>query len=284
MAIFGPITSFVIGGILVWIATTGIDIPISTPTDVSEVVRQMGPLPTLLLWVGSTNLSLGIFNLIPGFPLDGGRVLRSILWAVTNNLRRATRWASWVGQAIAWLMIIAGISMVFGARIPFFGTGFTSGLWLAFIGWFLNNASVQSYHRVVIQDILEGVPVKSMMRLDPPTCSTDCSVSRLVDEHIMGTDDQSFPVLDGTRLMGIVTLEDVRNIPRDAWETTNVAQIMTPTNQLVVVTADEDADKALSKLTQRDVRQLPVVNNGELLGLLRRRDIIKWLQLHSDLV
>jgi predicted transcriptional regulator len=133
-----------------------------------------------------------------------------------------------------------------------------------------------------VHDILEGVPVERMMRSDPPTCLPDCSVSRLVHEHIMGTDDQAFPVLDDGRLVGLVTLEDVRKVSRDAWDTTTVSEIMTPADQLVVVAPQEDAAEALEKLTQRDVRQLPVLRDGQLVGLLRRRDIVKWLQLHAE--
>jgi Zn-dependent protease/CBS domain-containing protein len=284
MAIVGPLTSIVLGGLLVWLAGASAGPLQDTMTNPTKTVAQLGMLPTLLLWLGSINVILGIFNLIPGFPLDGGRVLRSILWAVVDNLRVATRWASVVGQAIAWLMIIGGISMAFGVQIPFFGTGFISGLWLAFIGWFLNSASVQSYQQVVVHDILEGVPVARMMRSNPPSCSADCSVSRLVHEHIMGTDDHAFPVLDNGRLLGIVTLEDVRGVSRDAWDTTTVREIMTPADQLTVVTADEDAAEALNKLTQRDVGQMPVLRNGQLVGLLRRRDIVKWLQLHAESV
>jgi Zn-dependent protease len=283
MAILGPITSLVIGGLLLWMAGLSVGPLGAAMVEPTEALGRLNPLSTLLLWLGSVNVILGIFNLIPGFPLDGGRVLRSILWAVTDNLRRATYLASLVGHGIAWLMIGSGVAMAFGIRIPFFGTGFVNGLWLAFIGWFLHSASAQSYQKIVVQDILEGVPVSRMMRPDPPTCSADCSVSRLVHEHIMKTDDQSFPVLDDGRLVGLVTLEDVRAVSRDAWDTTTVRQIMTPVDQLVVVTPDEDAADALNKLTQRDVRQLPVVRDGGLAGLLRRRDIIKWLQLESEL-
>jgi predicted transcriptional regulator len=155
---------------------------------------------------------------------------------------------------------------------------------LAFIGWFLNSASVQSYQQVVVHDILEGVPVARMMRSNPPTCSADCSVSRLVHEHIMGTDDHAFPVLDNGRLLGLVTLEDVRRVSHDAWDTTTVREIMTSADQLTVVTPDEDAAEALNKLTQRDVGQMPVLRNGQLVGLLRRRDLVKWLQLHAESV
>jgi len=283
MAILGPITSLVIGGVLLWIVGLSAGLAGNGSLNIERMLTQMSPLMTIFSWLGSVNVMVGLFNLIPGFPLDGGRVVRSILWAVTDNLRRATRWASWLGQGIAWMMIIAGITMVFGARIPVLGTGLGNGLWLSFIGWFLHTASVQSYRQVVIQDILEGVPVERMMRTDPPTCSPDCTVSNLVHEHIMKSDDQSFPVVDNGRFVGLVTLDDVRSVSRDEWETTSVRQIMTPSDQLIQVTLQEDAADALGKLARADVRQLPVVDNGSLAGLLRRRDIVKWLQLESEL-
>ena len=107
-----------------------------------------------------------------------------ILWEITGSLRRATRWATMVGQGIAWLFIIAGIAMAFGVQIPILGTGFISGLWLAFIGWFLNNAASQSYRQVVIEDVLEGIPVSRIMRADPSGVSPDISVSQLVDDSV----------------------------------------------------------------------------------------------------
>jgi Zn-dependent protease len=285
MAILGPVTSLVIGGVLLLVAGVGIS-PRALEEGVSDPsgpIGQLSPISTMFLWLGSVNLALGAFNMIPGFPLDGGRVLRSILWAITDDLRRATRWASWVGQGIAWLLIVSGVAMTFGAQIPVLGSGFANGLWLAFIGWFLNNAAVRSYQKIVIEDILEGVPVECMIRIDPPTVAPGLSISSLVHDHIMQSDDQSFPVLDADQLVGLVALEDVRAVPRDRWETTVVSEVMTPIDQLVTVTADEDAAEALRKLSQHDVRQLPVLRDGKLIGLLRRRDIVKWLQLHSEL-
>jgi Zn-dependent protease/predicted transcriptional regulator len=282
MALVGPLTSLVLGAILLLIGGSAVG-SISGMSNASQVVAQLGPLTTMVLWLGSINVTLGIFNLIPGFPLDGGRVLRSILWAISGNLRRATRWAAGVGQFIAWAMILAGIGMVFGLKIPYFGTGLVGGLWLAFIGWFLNTASTQSYRQLVVHDILDQIPVERMMRADPPTVPINSSVSELVHDHVMGKDDYGFPVLDGGRLAGIVTLDDVRKIARDNWDTLTVREIMTPVNHLFTVSPGEDAAEALDKLTQNDVRQLPVVRGGELLGLLRRRDIVKWLQLHSEM-
>lgn len=236
----------------------------------------------ILVWLGSINVMLGVFNLIPGFPLDGGRVLRSILWALTNDLRQATRWASWVGRGFGLLMTFSGISMVFGATIPFFGSGLINGLWLAFIGWYLNNASAQSYRRVVVEDILEGVPVERMMRTDPPTVSPSTGVDQLVRHHIMGSDDHSFPVVDGQEVVGIVTLEDVRSLPEEKWESTAVREIMTPHDACTVLGPNEDASEALTQLATCDVRQLPVLEGGNLKGVLRRQDVIQWMRLHSE--
>jgi Zn-dependent protease/CBS domain-containing protein len=283
MALVGPLTSIVLGVGLVVVAGVGAAPVGDALLDPAQVMEQLSPAITLLAWLGSVNVLLGLFNLIPGFPLDGGRVVRSVFWAVTGDLRRATRWASWIGQGIAWLMIAAGIAMVFGVQIPFFGQGFVGGLWLAFIGWFLNSSAISSYRQVVVQDILEDVPVERVMRSDPAFVSSEISVDALVQDGILGTDDHAFPVIDDDELVGLVTLEDVRTVPRSAWEDTRVADIMTPAGELVTVSTENDASEAMTKLQRRDVRQLPVMRNGSLAGLLRRRDIVRWLQLHSEM-
>lgn len=281
ITIVGPATSVVLG-IIFLIISRIISGPLSLSfSNPQNLIAGLSPATTFLFWLGSVNIIVGIFNLIPGFPLDGGRVLRSFFWVVTDNLRQATRWASWVGQGVAWLMIGAGIAMAFGVYIPFFGSGLINGLWLAFIGWFLNSASVQSYRQIVVQDLLEGIPVKQMMRTNPPVVSPDKSVSSLVHEHVMGTDDQSFPVLEGDRLLGLVTLDDIRSVPREEWDQMNVRAIMTPSDQLLTVGPDEDASDALNKLSEKDIRQLPVLQDGQLVGVLRRRDIVRWMQLQS---
>lgn len=281
ITIVGPATSILLGILFVG-AAIALGAPWQVTGNPANLLTQLDPVTTLFLWLGPINILLGVFNLIPGFPLDGGRILRSILWALTDNLRRATRWAAWVGQLIAWLLIVTGIAMVFGVQVPVFGTGVISGLWLAFIGWFLNSASVQSYRQVLIQDILEDVPVERVMRPNPPTVSPHNSVSSLVHEGVMGTDDHGFPVEDDGRLVGVVTLEDIRRISRHDWDTTTIAQIMTPADQMLTLNVHDCADEALNKLQEKDVRQLPVVDNGQVVGLLRRRDIVRWLQLQGD--
>lgn len=282
ITIVGPLTSFAVGVLFLLLGGASIGALGGAFSNPMQMVQELGPVTTMLMWLGGVNIVLGIFNLIPGFPLDGGRVLRSILWAASDNLRRATRWASWVGQAIAWLLILTGIAMIFGANVPFFGTGFGSGLWLAFIGWFLNTASIQSYRQIVIQDILEGVPVEQLMRRDAPTVSPNITINTLVHDYVMSTDDHAFPVVEGDQLIGLVTLEDMRSVSRERWNDTNVRSIMTPVEELTKTTPDGDAADALNQLTGRDVRQLPVVRNGTLMGVLRRSDIVRWLQMHSE--
>ncbi len=282
MALLGPVVSLAIGFGLTFgvAAVTGGEL--TAGQEPGQVLQQFGPLETLFLWLGSVNILLGFFNLIPGFPLDGGRVLRAVLWALTDNLRKATRWATWAGQGIAWLMILAGISMAFGATLPLLGTGLINGMWFAFIGWFLHSAATTSYRRLVIQDVLEGVEVARMMRQSPPTTDGDITVNALIDDYIMRHDEQSFPVLENGRLAGIVTLDDVRTVPRGERSTRRVREIMTPVEELEVVSPEDEAGDAFQVLVQRDVRQLPVVRDGELVGLLRRRDVLRWLQLQSE--
>lgn len=280
MAIVGPVTSIVIGVLLLAFAGTRIG-ALGLTADPGALITSLDPISTIAFWLGSVNVLVGVFNMIPGFPLDGGRILRSILWMVTHNLQRATRWAAAIGQGISWLFIAAGIAMIFGFQIPFFGSGLLSGLWLAFIGWFLNNAAVQSYQQVIVKDLLEDVPVSRLMRTDPPKAPSDITVNDLVNDYVMATDDYAFPVMDNGRLLGLVTLQDVRNTPREERARKRVGEIMTPAESLVTVPPDEDAAEALNKLSQRDVNQLPVMREGQLVGLMRRRDIVKWLQIQS---
>jgi Zn-dependent protease len=284
MAIVGPLTSILLGIGFIWLGRQNIPAVTTALNDPMQLLRGLDPLSTTLLWLGPINILIGVFNLIPGFPLDGGRILRSILWASMDNFRRATRWATALGQGIGWLMILAGIAMVFGANLPVLGTGVTNGLWLAFIGWFLINAASQSYQQVVVEDMLEGVPITRLMREPAPAVSPDLLVSDLVYEHVMQGDERAFPVVEGDRLLGVVYVENLRSVNRSAWDTTTVRQVMVPEKELEVVTPREDAMDAFQKLASKEMRQIPVVQNGKLVGMLRRRDILRWLQLRSEML
>src|SRR5262245_33796517 len=281
MAVVGPLTSIALGFIFLILGGTlamGMSEMMDAPV---ETISKLSPLLTLFLWLGPINIFVGLFNLLPGFPLDGGRILSSILWAITKNFRVATLWSAGVGHLIAWLMIICGMAMAFGVTIRFFGTGLINGLWLIFLGWFLNVAASQSYRQVVVQDLLDDVPVKLLMRNKVDAVSPDIPVSTFVYQYLIATGESAFPLVIGDQIVGLVSLEDVRKIPRDEWNNITVSNIMTKAEELAVVSPHEKVSEALNQLENRDVRQVPVVENGHLIGLLRRRDIMRWLQTQS---
>lgn len=282
MALAGPVVSLLLGGMFLFLGALTLGADGFNANAPQETLAQMGPLATLFLWLGPINIVLGLFNLVPGFPLDGGRVLRAITWGITGNLKLATRWASRLGQLFAWVLIGIGVAMMLGVRVPFFGTGLLSGVWLAFIGWFLNQAALMSYRQLLVRESLDDVPVSRVMQSQFTTVSPDMTVSQLVDEHLLHSDQRAYPVVDGEMLVGLVCLEDVRKVGRDAWQQTRVAGIMTPAASLAQIAPTEDTSDALTTLTNRGVNQLPVVENGRVRGLVRREDILRWLALRGD--
>ena len=282
MAIAGPLTSIILGAVFLLLAMS---IAGPLPADVQQVepwLAGLGTLPTLLLWLGQLNIVLALFNLVPGFPLDGGRVLRAALWGMTGNLRGATRWASMGGRAIAWLLMGMGIAMILGADVPLFGSGPAAGLWLTLIGWFLNNAALSSYRQLLLQETLQAVPVRRLMRTDFLTVSPELTVAEFVHDRLLPSGQRAFPVLENGKLSGIVSLRDARKIDRKLWSSTAVARIMTPAERLVTASPGDDAFGALVALGRDGVNQLPVLEKGELCGLLRREDLVNWLALYGE--
>jgi Zn-dependent protease/CBS domain-containing protein len=283
MAAVGPLVSLVLGiaAILAGSALAS-DVMVRYSEEPMLGMRALGPASTLLLWLGPINVLLGLFNLIPGFPLDGGRVLRALLWWSSGNLERATRWAAGVGRVFAWALMAAGISMLFGLRVPLLGAGVVQGLWLLLIGWFLNNAARASYQQLLVRTAFEDLTVADMMRRHPQLVAPEVMVDELVRDYFMQSDQQAFPVvgIDG-RLLGLVEMSQVRGVSRQAWSTTKVRDIMTPADQVEAVRPDEDAVHALHSLA--DHEQVPVVVEGRVAGVLQRQDLMRWLALRTDL-
>lgn len=280
IAAVGPLTSFGLGALALaggaflagptLVAAAG-----EGPEAAFAAMQGLGPLATILLWVGPVNLVLGVFNLVPGFPLDGGRVLRAILWGVTDDLVKATRWASNAGRAVAWGLMGLGV-------LNLFGGAFASGLWLMVIGWFLNNAARSSYQQVLVKQALEAVPVARLMRTRLDTVSPDVSIDELVRDHVLTGDQHAFPVEQGGVLQGLVCIHDLRKVPQAQWAHTPVGAVMTPYDTLETLTPKADAEQALEKLARREVEQLPVVDDeAHLLGLVRRQDLVRWLALQE---
>lgn len=282
MAIVGPITSFVLGGLFLFVGGLTAERVVLNPNDPLQALAALDPFSTVMLWLGPINIMLAIFNLVPGFPLDGGRVLRAAIWGATGDVYRATRWAAALGQAFAWLLIACGFAMILGLRVPFFGTGVFGGLWLALIGWFLNNAAFMSYRQLLTRRSLENVPVSSVMLSRFATVPPHTSLASLIDEYIMRSDQRAFPVVEGDRLVGLVCLEDVRRLSPAERATQSVRDVMTPARELATIAPDEATAEALQALSRRAVNQLPVVKDGQVRGLIRREDILKWLSLHGE--
>jgi Zn-dependent protease len=283
MAAVGPITSLALGFIFLTLAKIVIGPIEINPDNPRQSFAHLGPTVSLLMWLGPVNIILGLFNLVPGFPLDGGRILRAAMWGATGDLVAATRRASAVGQAFAWVLMGSGFLMMLGLRVPIFGGGFANGLWLALIGWFLNNAAVMSYRQLLVHQSLEDVPVLRLMHTRFERVTPQLSLQELVDEHLMPSGQRAFPVEERGRFVGLICLRDLPKRPRSAWRTTTVAEIMTPADKLATLAPEQDAAAALDLFGKHDVNQLPVVKGGQVLGLVRREDILKWLSLHTGL-
>jgi Zn-dependent protease len=230
IAIAGPVMSLLLGGAFLLVAALTGGIARISGGSLGQTLAQLSPISTMMLWLGPINVILAVFNMVPGFPLDGGRVLRSVLWALTRRYRRATQWASTVGQAIGWIFVFAGLGMVLGLQLPFLGSGVLNGLWLGFIGWFLRNAAVQSQQQALVNEMLTNVPVSSLMQQNVRAVPADLRVSQLVSDFVNGGEERCFPVVENGLVAGMVCVDDIRKVKRQEWYGTSVRAIMTGNN------------------------------------------------------
>lgn len=281
-AFVGPATSLLVGVVSLLLASTA---TWATPVDQADPMAAfatLGPAGTLLAWLGPVNLAIGLFNLIPGFPLDGGRVLRAIVWALTGDLRLATRVAATGGQLVGVVMIVAGLASAIGLRVPLLGAGgLVQGLWFALIGWFLYAAATAYTRTHEVRELLDDVPVMKLMRPPGATVSPDMTVDELVEDYLLRAEQRAFPVVDNGRLVGMVCLEDVREVPRQARYRIRVGDIMTRREDLAVLPTDAVGADALDAMVRRDVAQVPIVHGGRLIGVVRRADVMRWLEVRQ---
>lgn len=262
MAFVGPLASLLIGGVAL---LAGIVIDGS-----SRLVAAT------LDYLGIANLLLGAFNLIPGFPLDGGRVLRSIIWKATGSLRTATRWAAYVGQGFAYLLILFGIWLFFTGDI-------IGGLWAGFIGWFLLQAAQAENMQVMLESVFKGVTVAQLMSPAQITVLSNRTIQQLVDEYLLPHGIRSIPVMREDQLVGLVTLADVRRVPRERWQETFVSEVMIPVERLAVAHPAESLNEVLPRMAAPDVNQLPVVEGYRLVGMLSRDAIVRFVEVRRGL-
>jgi Zn-dependent protease len=229
-------------------------------------------LSAIFEYLALANGILVVFNLIPGFPLDGGRVFRSIVWGATHSMERATRIATRLGVIIGYLFIIGGVFVIFSGDV-------ISGIWFGAIGWFLQNAAEQSMQQFRMQNTVQGVLVGSLMMRNPPVVDPGISLDQLVQQYFIGQNLRGVPVVQQGVLLGIITLTDMRGTPQSDWPSLRVADRMTPRYRLITVTPETPIEVAMQSMSEHDIHQIPVVANGVLIGLLTRSTIIRYLQL-----
>ena len=267
IAIVGPLTSLAIGLVCLWIARLTGWLPGTEPSV---------PAIAVLLWLGYINMMLAAFNMIPGYPLDGGRVLRALIWWITRNADRSTQLASQVGQAVAFIFIFLGLYRFF------LGANF-GGLWLAFIGWFLLDASRSSYAQVAVMTGLRGRPVADMMERDCPTVEGHLTLRDFVDEYLLRTGRRCFIVVQNHNVSGLITPHEIKQADRERWPLTSVQSVMRHLDQVRSVTPDTPAIQALEIMTREDINQLPVLSNGHLEGVFSRGHVLRFLQTHAEM-
>jgi len=258
IALVGPLTSGILAGLFGIAAGLGDDV-LSRP-----LVGTLG----YLAWV---NLLLAGFNLVPGFPLDGGRLLRSAIWKATGSIGRATRVASLAGQAVGWLLVAGGVAYLLAGNLA-------GGIWFAFIGWFLVQAARASYQELQLRDLLRGVEAEDVMAGDLLRIPPDLSLQDAVDDYFMRYDHGAFPVDEHGRTVGLLTLRGVRRVPREQWSTRRVRDHMVPLGDQVVVAPHARMDDVLGKLQDGEAGRVLVVQDGEVVGIITPTDLTRWLR------
>ncbi len=255
----GPVASFILAALFYGIAALGGQVGLGlTITVVAE-------------YLGFLNLVLAIFNLFPGFPLDGGRLLRATIWRVTGSLRKATRIAATAGRGLGWGIIGLGVFSLF------VGGGLIGGLWLVFIGWFLTYAARMSYQQVLLHYMLSPLTARQAMSPNPERVPPSLSLDHLVHEYFLKRPYNSFPVTDDGMVVGLVTLGQVKLVPRDRWKDHVVADIMSPLEDTVLVDPETTMMTVLERMREGDTRRILVARNRELLGIISATDITRWL-------
>ncbi|OHC12489.1 MAG: hypothetical protein A3K50_06405 [Planctomycetes bacterium RIFOXYD12_FULL_42_12] len=254
IAIAGPLSSFFLSGLFFLLS-----------------VNTVGGLKALFSYLAQINFILGAFNLIPGFPMDGGRVLRSVLWSRTKDYFYATQKASNFGQRIAIFFVIFGTFLIF--------SGSSGGLWLLLIGWFLYMAAQSSSQQATLQVILSGIKVKDVMVRDIVTLNSSITIDDAVDKYFLRYSYGGFPVMDDGKFLGIITLKEIKDIPRDDWNKVKVSDVFTPHNKKWEVSSDADVMMALELMIKEDKGRIVVTENNAITGLITRNGIARYVQI-----
>ena len=261
IALAGPATSLGLAGLFRGIALL-----------MGDTVLVAAPA----IWLARINLMVALFNLVPGFPLDGGRLLRAVIWRWTGSFHRATQAASVAGRLVALALMGYGVITVLGGDV-------LGGMWIVFIGWFLDNAAAATQAQANLRELLRDVTVAQAMTRDCPRVPRDRTLEQLVQEEVLGAGRRCFFVTDDGRLCGLVTLHHIKSIPLERRSVVRAEDVMTRTEQLTLVGPEESMLAALEKMDDANVAQMPVVAGGELLGMIGREQIVRYLRARAEL-
>jgi Zn-dependent protease/CBS domain-containing protein len=260
VAVVGPLTSFALAGIGYVLAS----------------VTSDARLGAMLSYVTLINGLLGVFNLIPGFPLDGGRVLRAAVWQATGDRRRGLEVAVQVGQLVGYGFIVWGVFRIFNGDV-------LGGIWIAAIGWFIQGAGMSQLRSVQLERALRGVRVRDVLRPDSTAVSPATTVADLIEDYLLPGNRRAIPVANDGRLVGMVSLSDLKDTAASDRSTTTVEQVMGGRDGLVTVRSDTTLNAALKAMLGGDFEQVPVVDDGRLVGMLTRADVVRQLELREAL-
>lgn len=264
MAIVGPISSVLLGAVFLVLELLGSSL--AWPIPLRGVLGY-------LTWI---NFMVAVFNMLPAFPLDGGRVLRAALWSYKGDLRWATRIAASVGSGFAFLLMLLGFIRVF------YGD-FVGGIWYFIIGLFLHQASQASYQAVIVRETLAGVPVRRFMRPGTVTVPAGVTLAEALEEYFYKYDHKLFPVLDGDRLVGCLTPKRMREIPREEWNTRQAAEVAAACLEGSTISPDADVSEALTQMDRARTTRLMVVDGDRLLGIITLKDLLHYLSVRMEL-
>jgi Zn-dependent protease/predicted transcriptional regulator len=259
IAVAGPVSSYILAAGF-WLLT--------------RVFPSREMLGALAGWLAQINLALATFNLVPGFPLDGGRILRAIVWGVTGDYTRATRFASRGGQLLAYVLILTGIWQSLTGS-------FVGGLWLAFIGWFLLTAAQESYAQVAIRGALRGLRADDIMSRELPIIGRDISLEEYGHE-VLRTGRRCHLVVTDGELMGLMSVHVLNRVPHENWASTSVQAAMIPREQIHWTAPEEPVLSLLERMQNEDINQMPVVTAGQVVGLVSRESILRVVQTHAE--
>lgn len=243
------------------------------------LLAGLGEVPWIvypLTYLATVNLALVIFNLVPAFPLDGGRVFRSILWGLLGDLRRATYWASRLGQAFAWVLVGLGILEVFGGH-------WLQGFWLCLVGSFLHDAAQGSYQQLILRQLLQGIPVERFMTREPVAVPMKLDLRHWVEDYVYRYHRKLFPVVSDGHLAGVIGTQALARYPRAEWERHTVAEVMKPDGEAQRIRPDTDALQALEQMRRAGTSRLLVTEGDRLVGVVSLTDLLGFLDLRLEL-